>query len=307
MQYNAVNAKVRAMKSRLLTSENYEELSRCASVYELGLKLKEIPEYAKELKELEEKDLIRTKIEPRLTMSLINEFSKIYKFVGDFNIKKYLDTFILENEIRELKLLLCTAYDKSDFIDSLNGTRFHHLLNVAYENGASLFEMTTILDIYYHVELCKAQNKYLRGDNLRGMKSINGCDIDLKNLMWLYRLKIFYNLEEHKIYSYIIPIYYKLSVSQIEKIIQAKTVQEVESEIFNTKYGEQLFNSTKLESNYVAVLRNTYKNTETHYRNSIVPIVAYMFYKNTEIRNVISLLEGVKYGLKSEEILMTLR
>lgn len=333
MHYNAVNAKVKGMKAHLLTERNYEELSKCTNVYELGLKLKEIPSYEKELKELEEKDLIRTKIEPKLIMSLMNEFFKIYKFIGDFNTKKYLDAFILEKEIHVIKSLLCAVYDKrdiiytlpelsvllgknlaidseklvaskniSEFIENLNGTRFYHLLDAAYENGATLFEMTTSLDIYYHIELWKSQNKYLRGDNLRAMKIINGCDIDSKNLIWLYRLKKFYNLDEAKMYSYIIPIYHNLSKSEIEKIVYAKTVQDMESEILNTKYGEPLLSKDNLENSYTGILGKTYKRTEIRYRNSITPIIAYMFYKNTEIRNVTSILEGVRYGLKFEEI-----
>ena len=330
MQYNAVNSKLRAMKSHLLTEDTYEELSKCIGVYELGLKLKELPKYAKELKGLEEKDLVRSKIEPKLVMSLMNEFFKIYKFVGDFNIKRYLDTFILEKEVHVLKSLLCAIYDKrdiiytpseihalsyntdlknataskniSEFIDNLNGTRFYPLLNAMYNSGASLFEMTTSLDVYYHIELWKSQNKYLKGDNLRAIKAINGCDIDLKNLIWLYRLKKFYHLDDAKIYSYIIPIHHKLTKSQIEKIVDTKSLQDLESEILNTKYGEQLLNGDNLESNHTAILKNLYKNTETRYKNSITPIVSYIFYKNTEIRNVISLLESMNYGLKSDEI-----
>lgn len=331
--YNGINAKVKAMGSSLLKREDYSALLQYKTVDEVGQKLKELEAYEKAMATLGGDVLHRSMIEQKILLSLAQDFSKIYTFIGDFSLRNYLDAFFMQYEIEVIKILLCSIYDDRDitysldelssllgnklkvdisklvgsknvgeFIDSLQGTVFYKLLSNKYEEALpSFFDMEMELDIYYYTNIWNAQNRYLDKKNLKAMKYINGMEIDLRNIQWIYRLKTYYKINDTKIYSYLVPVRYLLSEKQVTAMVEAKSENELREAINATSYGKAFSAEGSVDKIFFLEMARVFKKAQINNPHSLAGVTAYLFFKKMETRNVVSLLECIRYGLTQEE------
>ena len=114
MNYDALKSKLKTMKSYLFTQDGYIDLACSKNIKEIVNKLKNNVGYQEIIREIDEKNVHRSDIERKLFLSLRNDFKKLYRFVFDFDVKKYLDAYFLKDEIYVLKLILCMIYDKKE-------------------------------------------------------------------------------------------------------------------------------------------------------------------------------------------------
>lgn len=332
--YGSLNAKVKAMRGRLLRYDDYYNLSQQRTVEDVVSNLREHPAYEPFLYEIEGKNLRRGKIEQKILFSLADDFSRIYNFIYDFGLKSFFDGFFLRNEIMILKHLLLSIYDNRDvsytipelhtlissnlkidlsrlvesktvrdFIENLKGTIFYGILSTGYDENTNLFNLEMKLDVYYYIHLWKFQNKYLDKSNRTAMMRINGTEIDLRNILWIYRLKYYYKLNVSEIYSYLIPINYKLRNRQLIRMVEAKSVEELWGEIKSCPYANAFDEDKTIESCYYSAMNSAYFRSQIQNPNSLALAIGYIHLKEIEIKNITSLLEGVRYSLKQEEIL----
>ena len=332
-RYSAVNAKINAMFGRLLTAGDYDNLASLKSVAEVEAALEARAEYRELLRPGPE--VHRGDLERRIVLSVYHNFARIYSFVGDQRLRRYLDGFFLKNEIRFIKGLLRSINDERDInytaaeinaaigmrprldlsatlaaktlteaIDSLKGTVFYSLLKTgAEESDISLFELETRLDIYYFIRLNKLRNKYLSGLDKKLAGEVNGIRVDMTNLMWIYRLKKYYNIEEKAMYAYLIPLRHRLGKEQIARMVESHDMAGLMEEIGKTAYGKYFGAGRSHERDMSAVLSGAYRRVRRANADSVAGIIAYIHFKDIEIENIISLIEGVRYGLGRDEIL----
>ena len=331
--YNGLNAKVRALKGQLLTAEDYQGFAQLRSVEDIGHKLQEYPFYSAVLGDIPSKDMRRGLIEQRILLSLAGDFSRIYRFIYDFRLKSYFDAFFMRNEIKIINYLLSAICDErdipystpelnvltgsnmnidfarlatsktiSELIDNLRDTPFHDVLAQAYDGGASLFELEMRLDIAYYLRLWKLQKKYLEKVSQKAMMQINGTEIDLRNILWVYRLKNYYQMEDNAIYANLIPIQYRLRKEQLARMVEARDPDTLWSEIKASPYGGDFAEEASIEHNYYIAMDKAYKRSQTQNPHSLAYAIGYIHAKEIEIKNIISLLEGVRYALDREDI-----
>lgn len=335
MNYNAINAKVKAMKRHLLKYEDYEMLSMLGSVEEVGQKLMEYPAYHDVLSQLEGVEIHRNLLEHKINMALADDFSRIYNFIGDYRTRKYLNAFFLSFEIQIINILLCMVYDErdipysipemreifgdklnidvsklmksktvSELIDNLQGTYFYSMLVDVYKkDDSSLFKLEMQLDLFYYMHLWRLQKKYLDKKNLVIMERIKGIEVDLRNIMWVYRLKKFYNIEASQIYAYLIPINYKLKISQLSRMAEAATEEILMNEIQQSPYGTAFSDFTQIEQVFYREMFKEYRKAEATNPSSLAVTVGYMYHKEVELKNITALLECVRYKMTPEQIM----
>lgn len=340
MDYSGINAKIKAMIGTLLKNDEYEMLCNLKSVEELGLKLREFPEYKKEVDSIGSSELSRMPIEQKIILSLYDDYARIYSFIGNFNTRKFLDGYFLKNEIHIIKLLLCMVYDEREitystlelndligkkfhidveklkksknvpeFIENLNGTEFYHVLSSVHNEDTSLFKLEMQLDLYYYMHLWRLKNKYLDKTNSVLINHLVGSEIDMRNITWIYRLKKYYKVETNLIYTYLIPIHYRLKPTDLNRMAETKSTDEMLTEILASPYGKLLQGKSiekgvdKLESIVYKEMGRLYRVAGIMHPNSLAVILSFIFFKELEIENIISLLEGVRYGLEPKEIL----
>ena len=336
--YSGINAKVKAMTGELLTERDYQVLAAMKSVEAVVEKLSEHKKYADCLSSLDSVHMHRSFIEQRLVLSLSRDYFKIYSFISDFGLRRFLDSYFMQNRIMILKVLLGVVYDDrgaeysaselnvlfgekhgdvvqrllssktvSEFVDNLKNTEFYSVLSRVSNEAPSLFRLEMELDLYYYMNLRESSGKQnLNKKNLRLLKNIIGTEIDLTNIVWAYRLKTFYNIIGTEIYSYLIPYSYRLRKQKLMSIAETKSSEELINEIESTPYGRAFAGCHNLEEVRLRETLRVMKFSSRRFPGSVVPTLAYLFSKQLEINNIISLLEGIRYRRTPEEIMKKL-
>ncbi len=336
IKYSGIYAKKKALAHKLLTNNEMIELTKSEDVKSFALSLMGKPAYAEHLQVIEKYGFSRIPVERSLLNSLYSDFSSICNFVTDASIRKYLGRFFSKYEVGVLKALLRRLFDSRDnrnalpnygrflsrhmqfnvekilnantlqaFIETLSDTEYHGVLKKINRENPTLFDFELQLDIYWAIEIWKCQEMYLKSINYKSVKKINGMDIDLQNIMRIYRAKQYYVVDKNIIYTYLTPINYKLSKSDIDSLVMAKNNDEFMGAISATSY-KNVFKSMKfgeLEKHYYLFMKKIYEDEERLNPFSIAPIYAYIFEKGLEIRNLTTLLECIRYGLPYEKSL----
>lgn len=333
MNHNSVNAKVRAMKGNILNYNEYIRLISLGNLEQIANELRQHKAY-KDVIKIESSNIIynRGLIEEKLIMSNFMDYNKIYAFIGNCNTRKYLSIIGLQHKIRILKIIICAVYDERDIhldkeyynlqdylnldiqrleasrsirelIDNLKDTEFYYVLNTVYSQTTNLFDFNMKLDLYYYTKLYKLQNKYLDKHSKKILSKVNGVEVDIQNIMLIYRLKNYYNIKPDFIYTYLIPYYFKITNKQIKFMVEANTLEELQEEINNTKYKVFFEKENNIDKVYKKIMIDAYKKATKLHKNSLVQVTSYLYLKELEVRNLISLIEGVRYKLSSNEIM----
>ncbi|MGN1098527.1 MAG: V-type ATPase subunit, partial [Clostridia bacterium] len=166
------------------------------------------------------------------------------------------------------------------------------------------------LDLYYFKRMWKVNSVKLAKKERELVEKVMGVEIDIMNLIWIFRVKRFYDVPDEIIYSYIIPIHYKLSREEIKNLISAKGVEGYLDAVNKTDY-KGFFDDVKdsptgIIRKYWKTVYSINKKSERQNAFSLAPILAYMDYKDIEIRNIITVIEAVHYEMEPKEIMSRL-
>jgi len=130
-------------------------------------------------------------------------------------------------------------------------------------------------DINYFVRLWRGAKKLCTADRL-AMQHVLGMEIDMLNIMWLYRLKRFYGIIGEVSYGYLIPIRHKLCAENMDKMVACADTQSLQAVISATVY------------------RNIFGDFSTPEKSLNTAILAR--YKSCGKRSLMALLCGYLYG-----------
>ncbi|MDR0273522.1 MAG: V-type ATPase subunit, partial [Clostridiales bacterium] len=72
----------------------------------------------------------------------------------------------------------------------------------------------------------------------KSLKKIFGTEADLRNILWLYRLKRYHKIEGNAVFSYLIPANYKLSAAEITALAHIKDLEIFIRVVASGAYGE---------------------------------------------------------------------
>jgi len=132
---------------------------------------------------------------------------------------------------------------------------------------------------------------------------IKGTEIDLYNILQIYRLKKYYPTTE--IYPYIVPSFYRLSRDNIKQMAQSAGVPEFLVAVKHTLYNYITFENAEQEIS--KILAKTYSKAAKRYPSSLASTWGYFFAKQTEAQNLASIAEGLRYKLPPGEIYKHMR
>ncbi|WP_167957643.1 V0D/AC39 family V-type ATPase subunit [Anaerosporobacter faecicola] len=335
LTYSGITAKVKAMESNLFKSDDYNKICNLETIPEFINFLKANPSYAPIFSGIDEGALHRGEIEHLIVNSLYDSYSRIYRFCNqeqrhaltflsfrfETNIIKYCLQHVFNNEYeykgsnfdvffcKRLKVSLeqlSTAKSIDEFINCLRNTEYYPILKaIQNTNNPTLFDYEMQLDIYYFTKVWKLKDKYLKGDSNKAYTEILGKKIDLLNVLWIYRSKKYYDIEPSKIYSYIIPISYKLKKKEITTYIESNTVEELVT-FLNTSYYVRVNGITEItsfENLYKVLITKVYSTNKQKYPNSMAPVQNYLYLKELEIDKLTTVLECIRYKLQPNETL----
>ncbi|MCL2351726.1 MAG: V-type ATPase subunit [Firmicutes bacterium] len=332
MRYIGLNTKIRAMRGKMLNSDDFRTLCSFRSVEEMGRRLQDYPGYGEALSGLEAGDMHRNILERKLILALSEDFSRIYRFITDRKLREFLSGFYLYTEIGVIKLLLCMIYDERgivytmpelsmlvtrkfriniqslmdartvpDFVEALKGTPYYGVLSGRFGGDSSLFDMEMQLDLYYYMNLWKLLDEALDGRNRRVMRELAGTEIDLRNIAWIYRLKNSYAVDTAKLYSYLIPIRYRLTAPGFARMAEAADINGLMGEIAETPYGAAFRDFTSIDEVFYRRMTKAYADAARAFPGSLARTAGYIFGKQLEINNLTTAMECVRYGLDCGE------
>ncbi len=336
MKYSAVATKIRAMDSRLLSDADYEKLAAMESVPQAVAYLKKIPAYGVLFRGYDETELHRGQIEKLLVGTLYYDFSKIYRFC-DKDQKKILRLYFSKFDIAMIKRAFRRVFNHGDrtaeqkelrsmvqkytdvplekldeagsaaeILEALKGTEYYKVLQkLDHAESAGLFDYEMTLDLYYFSTIWKQNGKLTKGTAKTLLTRSLGSQIDLLNMMWIYRAKKYYQLSEASTYTLLIPVTYKLHDSDIRSMVAAADERALEEAIQKTYYGKRFMklDSQGLETVYHSFLRKVYTEEKRQNPYSLAAITGYLYDKEQELYKLTTVLEGVRYGLPASETL----
>lgn len=340
MTYSSMSAKIKAMKGRLLKKEDYENIASMQSVKEFLAWLKATPSYEKVFERVPDA-LHRGEIEKLLQLALYDDYARIYTFAGP-NQRTFLKVYFKRYEIQIIKAFLHLIFDHRDisfdttliplhfsrqaavdihqlsqcrsleqFLETLKGSDYYPLLSPLKDiPQASLFDYELALDVYFFRYLWKLKDKVLKSAELKQISKIYGTQIDLLNILWIYRSKRFYKVDSAQMYTNLIPIHYRLTVPFIQRLIECETLLEYRELLGRSFYGRALNAlSESADSDeglflmYQRIMKKLHKTAARKYPYSLAVIDEYLYLREEEINRLTTAMECIRYGLDSSQIL----
>lgn len=339
ISYSGINTKVKAMSQKLITKDDLQRISNLETVADFIAYLKKHLGYHDLFQKYDEREIHRGEAERVFINGLYLDYTKIYRFANDWQ-RKDLELIFFRYEVNVLKACIRlihnndSAYDLSlfhpfftkhsqidvnklssshsmeEYINNLKGTQYYSMLTkFSNKGGLSSFDYEMALDVYYFTKSWKMKDKILTGNNSKAFTNRLGTEIDLLNIMWIYRSKKMYDMGAADIFTYLIPINYKLSTVQLSKLISAVSLDEFMHLLTTTKYkafATHLRNGT-MEQEYTRIINKIYLYNITRYPASMTVVNYYLFRKDHEIGLLTSALECIRYRLdlkKKQEYLL---
>jgi V/A-type H+-transporting ATPase subunit C len=329
LSYSGINTKVKAMSSKLISHEDIQKIMSFESVVDFITFLKKHPGYTEFFQKYDEREIHRGEAERVLVNSLYLDYTKIYRFAND-DQRKDLELVFFRYEINVLKACIRlihnneNAYDLSlfhpfftkhsqinvtklsssntmeEYIQNLRDTEYYNMLTKLNNKiNLSSFDYEMALDVYYFTKSWRLKNKFLKGNNIKAFTHRMGTEIDLLNIMWIYRSKKMYDMNSADIFTYLIPVNYKLSISHLSRLVNAITLDEFMNILITThyKYFVDFLKNGTMEQEYTRIINRIYLYHMARYPASMTSVNYYLFRKDKEIGQLTTALECIRYGL----------
>lgn len=326
IKYPSINAKLKGMYAKRLKNDDLQDLAKQNNLKSAVAILKNKSSSLNVLSE----DADREQIEKVLNGEIIYDIEKIVKYL-DKNDTQIFNLLISKYEIRCIKRAIKLLYSKNEydenikiwtntiftdlkglesiksideFLKIINNTKYKKILKKYFVNKDteySIFEIENELDKMY------LKSIYNSAGNNKNLKKMIGAKIDFTNILWIYRMKKYYNFSEDKIEKSIIDINYALKKNQILSLVKAKNIEELNEILKKTVYSNIATDDIyELECNMKKYLHGLYiKNFKSNLL-SINCIYSYLNLVELENKDIISIIEAVRYGIDKEKLLKKL-
>ncbi len=333
LSYSGINTKVKAMHPKLISQDDYQKISNIDTVPDLIAFLKKHPGYTEFFQKYDEREIHRGEAERVLINSLYMDYTKVYRFAND-DQRLDLRLVFFRYEINVLKTCIRLIHNKEnsydlsvfqpffskhsqinvaslsssrsmdEYIQNLKGTEYYTLLSKLHAKpGLTSFDYEMTLDVYYFTKSWRLKDTVLSKNSQKAFTQRMGTEIDLLNIMWIYRSKKMYDMNAAQIFTYLIPVNYKLNPAQLSRLVQAVTIDEFLNHLNGTKYKkfiEFLKNGT-MEFEYNRIMKKIYQTNIARYPASMTSVNYYLFLKDMEISRLTSALECIRYGLEQKK------
>lgn len=358
MNYNALTAKISGQRRNLLNDNDYKSLSTLNDVPGVIRYLQQTNGYSNVLYLIPE--LRRSFLEERLALSFQEDYFKLYTFIPDFNIRRFLEAYYLKYEFKVLKQLIRTildmdeisehlpllhiltkfedeidlvqiskVHDIHDFVHCFEHSKLYNFLTSAVLTSEDSFQVDSQLDIHFYTNIWKNVKKNFTGDDRTVLLDLIGTEIDLQNIMWIYRFKNSYDIENSLIYSFLVPIHYHVHKDYIIKLAQSNDIEdfrkildtgpykhffdkfnlasseEIASEIKNPT-AKDVSKSFSFGNCYFDFMLNKHLKWYRKHPKSMASIMLFLFEKEWEANNLVNITEAIRYNASNSDIINSL-
>jgi V/A-type H+/Na+-transporting ATPase subunit C len=343
--YAAISARVRAMYAELLTPQDMIRLSESPDFVSLFNALKNTA-YGPYLEGLKDRDINPRRIIIEVKRKLADAFysviqmapvetrslvKQLYRYYELGNLKAVLRALVtvptwnteaggLWERVRDVLFPLGPASvlpaqamvesgSVASAVDLLQGTPYEDILSFAmkrYSAEQNLFPLEIALDLSYWRRLWSEAQK-LTGQDRQHSVRIIGSLLDMNNLMWAIRYRVYHKLSEEEIINYTLPFGYRVKDSDIRAIAAGADIASIIMRIFpgipdvNALLENPEVGLPRLE---VLLKREVMKQCLAAFVGSPFHIglpLAFLVLHDFEVQDLIVLTEAKSSGLPEEE------
>lgn len=267
--YAAISARVRAKYAELLTPQDMVRLSEAQDFLSLFNLLKSTA-YGPYLEGLKDKDIDPKRVITHIKRKLADAHysviqmapvqtrplvKQLYRYYEIGNLKAILRGLVtvstwntetsLWDRVRDVLFPLGSASvlpaqamiesgSVATAVDLLQGTPYEETLSFAmkrYSAEQNLFPLEVALDLNYWRRLWSEAQK-LTGQDREHSVRIIGSLLDMNNLMWAIRYRVYYKLSEEEVINYTLPFGYRVHDSDIRAIAAGADIASIITRIF---------------------------------------------------------------------------
>lgn len=338
---NATVAKMHAVYGKRLRQEDYSALLSCTSVSDAAGYLKRSTYYSKSLDKIDVETIHRGNLENILRRSYYENYFRMIGFEkigGD----EFYNFMIIKTEIDEILIcILHLNAGTTDHITTLpiymNRYTSFNLMSLAqvrsYSELLSLTAKTPYHDIllgfkpemlpdgtdghinyagcelklrtYYFNRLIESLNSF-GGESRRKLRSFIGTQIDMINIINAYRMTKYFNDDEKEIKARMIPIYLKAPEKKMDELFAARDEKDFLDKFSKTYYGREIAEAgLDMKNPEAALITLRYMQTKRVFgsaRSAPECFFTFNALAEIEIKNIIRIIEGIRYSLPAKEI-----
>ena len=201
---------------------------------------------------------------------------------------------------------LLRAPSVESVLDLLEDTEVGHWTGEArriYDRDPTLFGLEAALDRLYYPEL-RARIERLKPWD-RVVESLVGDEIDQVNLMWLLRYRVNYRLSPAETYYLLVPVTGRVAAEELKRLVRQETIAGVAGQLAEHPFGAVIGRCQALWQVEVALWRYRARNARRLIRDAAFTLgegLALLVLREIEIRDLLAVLEGVRFGRSRPEI-----
>ncbi len=331
-----VNAKLSAMKSKMLKTQDYKTLIEADDLQGMADYLSQSTYYKDLLSSVNTEHPHRTEIEIPLKQMKIFEIEKLMHYLNGEE-KAYVKNFLVRADIECLRILirglargddlekladfliyspqyttidierLIKVKDWESFKKVLIGTDYYRLLEIYKEIDVEedLFPIEKGLERYYYDRTRLLLDKLDKKKNKQLITVVRQA-IDLLNLVWFYRGKKFYHLSREELLAYALHGGLKVKESDIVKLSEAKDYDTLMTLLRSFEDYGFMFNHTDtldlhMERRRERFLYYAYLKLFNGRESGLGKVVGFIRLIEYEIEDITSIIESKRYRMSVEE------
>lgn len=332
----AVLTKARSKFGHRLTEKDYNALISCQSVAEVMSYLKSYTHYASALRDVNERDVHRGRLEILLRQQLFYDFDSLCRYdsgLGAGFSSYVIETTEVEQIMRFLTLLninstekfifqfpsyfskhteidvkrLAIAKNYDEFLAVLKDTKYSAILSKYKPDKNGILPISDIENDLYSLvfsRLFALIKKHTKGNERKELVDMMSTINNYNNFSRILRLKKYYNLPPEEIKKNLLLVSETGNEKTIDRMCEAESSAEVFSVMQSTHEGGLI---NKIGYVYASDISPRVKyrlaRKNMHFSNNpSVVMLSYMFVTSTELNNIISLIEGIRYKLDTKVI-----
>ena len=332
-KYSYPNAKIRALKGSLLTTENFYALLQASSYREFLNHLQTSP-YLQNAPE-ESQELTLPALTALFYSNLFQDYVKVIRSL-DGHLQKFFILLYQQYELTNLKTLLrglssqvapeeiaplllptrqYLLFSKEellrlrnvhDVIEHLQHSFFQYPLNRAlprFEKEREFFPLEMSLDLHYYRTLWETIQTI--GEPEFGIIStIIGMLIDVLNISWIIRFKEQYKFSPEEILNYTIHHGHLFRLKDRRNLAECGKTADIIEYVQKTPYGKMLSGRESLQTLHVILMRSVLAHLQKYFHRQpfqVGVILGYIYLKEFEVSDLMTIAEAKKYDYAQEE------
>lgn len=338
--YNATVAKARTFYGKRLKEDDYRELLKKTTIPEIAEYLKRNTHFSECLSNIDTTSVHRGYLEDILNRETFNEYVRLCNFqklneISFFNYRyinseinvilrciiyinagtseKFIDTIspylAKHSSFDMMKLGEVRTYN--DLLDILQKTPYYDIVKDQKpdDNGNyNCTEIDILLKTYYVNWVKDAIKRDFSGSVQKDMLEITGILYDLSNVYNAFRYKAFSGADYEEISNILFPVPSNIKKFRFFELMNTNTAEEYIDVLKNTGYGRRMISenseiSRSSINHDIEILRNRFaKNYLRKSTNAAVSIYTILFLLTTEVKNITTIIEGIRYGVPVQSI-----